>query len=387
MAELVLALNAGSSTIKFALFERGPEPVRRASVRRDGIRSGARFRVVDQLGAVLADRPLSGLTYDDLLEEMLAWTQAYLAQERLAAAGHRIVHGGEAFTGPCRLHEDAIVALEQLGPMVPLHQQSALNAVRAVSRLMPELPQYGSFDTAFHGTIEPALRRYGLPRHMEREGIRKYGFHGLSYDYIAERLKRIAPQGADGKIIVAHLGNGASLCALQGGRSVDTTMGFSALDGLVMGTRCGALDPGVMLHLMRRGMSVAALEDLLYCRSGLLGVSEISSDMRTLLASPDPRAREAIDLFVSHTVREIGALAATLGGLDGLVFTGGIGENAAEIRHLVSARLAWMGLSLDGAANASHQPLISMPTSRIVVRVLPTDEELVIARQTISLLG
>lgn len=387
MAELVLALNTGSSSIKFALFERGPEPVRRASGVIDGIRSGARLRVVDQLGTALADRSLSGVSYDELLEELLAWTQAYLTQDRLIAAGHRIVHGGDTFTGPCRLHEDAIVALERLGPLVPLHQQSALNAVRAVARLMPELAQYGSFDTAFHCTIEPALRRYGLPRNMEREGIRKYGFHGLSYDYVAERLKQLAPDSADSKIIVAHLGNGASLCALYGGQSVDTTMGFSALDGLVMGTRCGALDPGIILHLMRQGMSAAALEDLLYSRSGLLGVSEISSDMRTLLASPDPRAREAIDLFVSRIVREIGALAAMLGGLDGLVFTGGIGENAAEIRRLVSARLTWLGLSLDAAANMAHQPLISMSTSGVAAWVIPTDEELVIARQTISLLA
>lgn len=387
MAELVLALNTGSSSIKFALFERDAELVRRASGHIDGIRSGARLRVVDQLGTVLTDRSLSGLAHDDFLEELLAWTQAYLAQDRLVAVGHRIVHGGESFAGPCRLHEGEIVALEQLAPLVPLHQKNALNAVRTVARLMPELAQYGSFDTAFHSTIEPALRRYGLPRSMEREGIRKYGFHGLSYAHIAERLKRIAPDSADGKFIVAHLGNGASLCALHGGRSVDTTMGFSALDGLVMGTRCGALDPGIILHLMRQGMSAAALEDLLYCQSGLLGVSQISSDMRTLLASPDPRAREAIDLFVSRIVREIGALAATLGGLDGLVFTGGIGENAAEIRRLVSARLAWLGLSLDAAANISHQPLISVPTSGISAWVIPTDEELVIARQTISLLA
>lgn len=387
MAELVLALNTGSSSIKFALFERGPEPVRRASGVIDGIRGGARLRIVDQLGTALADRSLSGVSYDGLLEELLAWTQAYLTQDRLIAAGHRIVHGGDTFTGPCRLHEDAIAALERLGPLVPLHQQSALNAVRAVARLIPELVQYGSFDTAFHCTIEPALRRYGLPRSMEREGIRKYGFHGLSYDYVAGRLKQLAPDSADGKIIVAHLGNGASLCALYGGQSIDTTMGFSALDGLVMGTRCGSLDPGIILHLMRQGMSAAALEDLLYSRSGLLGVSEISSDMRTLLASPDPRAREAIDLFVSRIVREIGALAAMLGGLDGLVFTGGIGENAAEIRRLVTGRLAWLGLSLDTAANMAHQPLISMPTSRVAAWVIPTDEEVVIARQTISLLA
>ncbi len=327
------------------------------------------------------------MSYDGLLKELLAWTQAHLTHDRLIAAGHRIVHGGDTFTGPSRLHEDAIVALERLGPMAPLHQQNALDAVRAVARLMPELTQYGSFDTAFHCTIEPALRRYGLPRSMEREGIRKYGFHGLSYEYTAERLKQIAPDSADGKIIVAHLGNGASLCALYGGRSVDTTMGFSALDGLVMGTRCGALDPGIILHLLRQGMSAAALEDLLYCRSGLLGVSEISSDMRTLLASPDPRAKEAIDLFVSRIVGEIGALAATLGGLEGLVFTGGIGENAAEIRRLVSARLTWLGLSLDPAANRAHQPLISMPTSGVAAWVIPTDEELVIARQTVSLLA
>lgn len=387
MDELVLALNAGSSSIKFALFEHGPKLVRRAKGCIDGIGTAARLRVADHTGAALVDKALSGVTYDDFLKETLDWTLAYLSQARLIAAGHRIVHGGEAFTGPSRLDDDAIVALEQLGPMVPLHQQNAMDAVRALARLMPALPQFGCFDTAFHHTISPALRRYGLPRHLEREGVRKYGFHGLSYEYIADRLKQLAPGLAGSRIIVGHLGNGASLCALYEGRSVDTTMGFSALDGLLMGTRCGSLDPGILLHLLRQGMSASALEDLLYYQSGLLGVSGISSDMRTLLGNPDPRAGEAIDLFVARIVREIGALSTTLGGLDCLVFTGGIGENAAEVRRLVGARLAWLGLSLDIAANASHQPLISTKASRIAVWVIPTDEEFVIARQTISLMA
>jgi acetate kinase len=270
--------------------------------------------------------------------------------------------------------------------MAPLHQQDNINAVRAVARLRPGLPQFGCFDTAFHQTMKPLARRYGLPRSLEQTGVRKYGFHGLSYEFIAGRLPQIAPDTARGRIIVAHLGSGASLCALHDGRSQDTTMGFSTLDGLVMGTRCGALDPGILLHLMRQGMDVGALEELVYQHSGLLGVSGISDDMRALLVSSDPHAKEAIDLFAFRVAREVGALAATLDGLDGIVFTAGIGENSPEIRGLICARLAWLGLSLDPVANSEGRCLISAPASRVVVWVVPTDEEAVIARHTIALL-
>lgn len=385
--DAVLTFNAGSSSIKFALFERGEEPRRMAHGAIDAIGHAPHLQAFDMQGGLLTEKRWTRGTHEDFLAELLSWTNDHLGGDRLAAAGHRIVHGGERFVAPCALDESTIAALELLSPLAPLHQPHNLNAVKAIAALRPDLPQFACFDTGFHHTLTPTVRRYGLPRALERQGIRKYGFHGLSYEYIAGQMHHIAPEQAGGRLIVAHLGSGASLCALHNGQSRDTTMGFSALDGLVMGTRCGALDPGILIYLLRQGWGADALEDLTYRRSGLLGVSGVSDDMRTLLSSTKTSAGEAIDLFVFRMVREIGALAASLGGLDGIVFTAGIGEHSPEIRKLVCDRLGWLGLELDESANGENRIRISTAKSRLACWVVPTDEELVIARHTIALMA
>lgn len=357
----VLTLNAGSSSLKYALF------------------SNKR----------IAQGKIEGLSgnYDAVLGDVLKWTHDHLGDETLSAVGHRIVHGGD-FAEARRLDDTTIKALAALMPLAPLHQPHNLAAVAALAKLRPGLVQVGCFDTAFHHSMGATARRFGLPRALEASGIRRYGFHGLSYEFIAGKLAEIAPARAGGRIVVAHLGSGASLCALKAGRSVDTTMSFTPLDGLVMGTRCGALDPGVLLYLIQaRGMDAAALQDLLYDRSGLLGVSNISDDMRILLASSDAGAKEAIELFVWRAVREIGALSAALGGLDGIIFTGGIGENSAVIRAAIAARMDWLGLALDTTANQAGHITISAASSAVQAWVIPTDEEAVIARHTMALAG
>jgi acetate kinase len=299
-----------------------------------------------------------------------------------------VVHGGVKFTRPVRIDAVVLGELESLVPLAPLHQPHNLAAIRAVAQHAPQLPQVACFDTSFHRTQPALAQAFALPRPYAEQGVRRYGFHGLSYEYIASVLPDIDARAATGRTIVAHLGNGASLCALKTGQSVATTMGFTAVDGLVMGTRCGALDPGVLLFLMdQHGMDARALEELLYQQSGLLGVSGISSDMRTLLASADPRAAEAIELFVYRIGRELGSLTAALGGLDALVFTGGIGENAAAIRARVCRDAAWLGLELDQEANERGGPRLSRPDSRVAAWVVPTNEELMIAQHTRRLLG
>ncbi len=293
------------------------------------------------------------------------------------------MHGGDRFSDPVRLDGNVMAALDALVPLAPLHQPHNLAAVRAVAQARPKLLQVGCFDTAFHRTMPPIATRLALPCAL---GLRRYGFHGLSYEFIAGRLRALAPGLAAGRVVVAHLGNGASLCAMRDGRSIETTMGFTALDGLVMGTRPGSLDPGVILYLLQsRGMDAAAVEDLLYHRCGLLGVSGISSDMRDLAASTEPAAREAIELFTYRIAGETAALASALGGIDGFVFTAGIGEHDAAIRAAVCERLAWLGVALDPAANAAGQGRISAGSSRVAVWVVPTDEEAVIARHTQAL--
>ena len=292
------------------------------------------------------------------------------------AAVHRVVHGGEQFTAPTRVTAEVMSALLRLVPLAPLHQPHNLAAIRAISVLQPGLPQIACFDTAFHAGQDWVMQAIALPQGISRSGVRRYGFHGLSYEYIASVLPAQLGPAAEGRIVVAHLGNGASLCALRARRSVATTMGFTALDGLMMGTRCGQLDPGVILYLMaERGMTVQQVETLLYSESGLLGVSGISADMRTLEASPHPDARAAIDLFVNRITRELGGLAALLGGLDALVFTGGIGEHSAAVRARVCTDAAWLGVSLDPAANLSAQRCITVPGSRTSAWVIPTNEE------------
>jgi acetate kinase len=387
MSDAVLTLNCGSSSIKFALFERAGAPLRVAYGKVEGLGTAPHFQAFDSRGALQVEKRWRAGTHETFFRTLLSWIEEKLGNNRLLATGHRIVHGGDEFFAPCVLTEATLVNLKKLERLAPLHQPHNLAAIDAVGRLRPDLQQIGCFDTAFHRTMSPTVRRYGLPRDLEQTGIHRYGFHGLSYEYVAGRLQQLAPQDADSRIVVAHLGSGASLCALHEGRSVDTSMGFSTLDGLVMGTRPGAIDPGIILHLLRQGLDVPSLEDMFYHQSGLLGVSGISSDMRVLLTSADARAAEAIDLFVFRVAREIGALTMTMGGIDGLVFTAGIGEKSVEIRRRICERLLWMGLSLDVAANAKNASEINAPASRIKVWVVPTDEELVIARHTFDLVN
>lgn len=391
MADVILILNAGSSSLKFSAFGDGDRLELLFRGQLEGLTTQSRFVARDRAGQPLAEQlwgPGAPLGHHGAIDYLFGWMRdGPLRGRTLAAVGHRVVHGGMRYSEPARVDAGLLAELEALVPLAPLHQPHNLAAIRAVVQHAPALPQVACFDTAFHHTQPAVARAFALPRRHAEEGVRRYGFHGLSYEYIASALPDIDPRAAAGRTIVAHLGNGASLCALRSGRSWATTMGFTTLDGLVMGTRTGLIDPGVLLYLMdRHGLGARALERLLYQESGLLGVSEISSDMRTLLASADPRAAEAIDLFVYRIGREIGSLAAALGGLDALVFTGGIGENAAAIRHRVCLDAAWLGVALDEAANAAGGPRITRPDSPVASWVVPTNEELMIARHTRRLL-
>lgn len=393
MPSAILALNAGSSSIKFALAEVAAHP-ETAPVRRtlsgiiEGIGLAPHLIAHDGQGNTLVERrwPTDRQpTYDALLDALLSWLETHLGDNVLAAVGHRVVHGGRDFIAPVRVTEKILQSLEVLTPLAPLHQPHNLAPIRTLLALRPNLPQVACFDTAFHHTQPTVATRFALPRAYEAEGVRRYGFHGLSYEYIAGQLAKQSPELFRGRVIVAHLGNGASLCAMRNGRSIDTTMGFTALDGLMMGTRCGTLDAGVILYMQQqKQLSVKQVEHVLYQESGLLGVSGISSDMRDLLASTEPQAKEAIELFVYRIGREAAALAGSLGGLDGLVFTAGIGEHAAEIRAAVCERLAWLGVALDAAANRRHAQCISAPESRVKVLVVPTDEEAMIQQHALK---
>ncbi len=392
MSDVILVLNAGSSSLKFSAFPTGPggaQPLVRGQV--EGIGTSPHFTLRGAKGEVLDDQTLAGAERDgheQALGTVLERCQVRLGDARLVAVGHRVVHGGVQFAAPVQIDDAVLAALEQLTPLAPLHQPHNLAAIRAVQRRAPQLPQVACFDTAFHRTQPEVAQRFALPRRFTDEGVRRYGFHGLSYEYIASALPRSDARAAAGRTIVAHLGNGASMCALLGGKSVATTMSFTPADGLVMGTRAGSIDPGVLLYLMtRHGMNAKALEDLIYHESGLLGVSGLSSDMRALLASNDPRAAEAVDLFVYRIGRELGSLVAALGGLDALVFTGGIGENAAPIRARVCRDAAWLGVHVDAAANDRGGPRISGEKSNVAVWVIPTNEELMIADHTQRVLG
>jgi acetate kinase len=392
MADAILVLNAGSSSLKFSVFLNGepPEPLLRGQL--EGLFTRPRFTARDHAGSMVGERDWAAdtsLGHEGAIEFLFTWGRGgALRGHRIAAAGHRVVHGGRKFTQPVRLDANVLKALEAFVPLAPLHQPHNLSAIRAIAQRAPELPQVACFDTSFHRTQPGVAQFFALPRRYTEEGVLRYGFHGLSYEYIASVLPGLDARAAAGRTVVAHLGNGASMCAMMGGRSVATTMGFTAVDGLPMGTRCGALDPGVLLYLMdQHGMDARALEKLIYQESGLLGVSGISSDLRTLLASPDSHAAEALDLFVYRIGRELGSLAAALGGLDALVFTGGIGENAAGIRAGVCHNAAWLGLDLDEAANNAHATRISRPGSRVTSWVVPTNEELMIAQHTRRLLA
>ncbi len=389
MADAILVLNAGSSSIKFALFPSDGAIPRQAAIAGlvDGIGASPRFTAHDGAGSSVVDRAMPELKGSDAhhraLEALLDWLSGNIGAARIAAVGHRVVHGGERFAEPVRLDPALIDALESFVPLAPLHQPHNVDAIRTIARLLPDMPQVACFDTAFHRSQPPLAQLFALPRALTAEGVRRYGFHGLSYEYIAEALPEHMGGAADGRVIVAHLGNGASMCAMHGRRSVASTMGFTPIEGLMMGTRTGSIDPGVLLYLMDyHGMDSKAISRVLCKESGLLGVSGISSDMRALLASDRIEAREAVDLFCYRIVREIGSLAAALGGLNALVFTGGIGEHAPVVREKVCRALPWLGVELDDAANASPGPRISTPDSHVAVFVLPTNEEWVIARHT-----
>ncbi|MGY4425532.1 acetate kinase [Bradyrhizobium sp. JR6.1] len=390
MSDSVLVLNAGSSSIKFGLFDITPsEPELQCKGLLDEQEKVPRIVMSDASGRPLFEKRRASGTLEDngLFGDIFAWIEDYLDGGSLAAVGHRIVHGGREFYGPVVIAGQTLAALEALTPLAPLHQPRCLAPVRAVRSLQPELTQIACFDTAFHHGLAPPVSRFAIPRQFEQRGIRRYGFHGLSFEYVASRLAAIAPQWADKRVVVAHLGNGASLCALRKGDSVDTTMGLTPLDGLVMGTRCGTIDPGVLLYLMQEEkMSVDDVQHLLYERSGLLGVSGVSADMRALLASHDPAAREAVDLFTFRVAAEVAVMANTLAGLDGLVFTGGIGEHAPEIRQRICDRLSWLGVSIDAAANAQGAQRIAAKGNPVDVLVIPTNEEVSIARHCRSLL-
>jgi acetate kinase len=396
MSDAIIVVNAGSSSIKFAIYAVGATPGRLLHGLIDGLGSQPRFNASDAAGAVLPGDPLAGvpagavtrLTHAQAIERLFGWIDRQCAGVNIVAAGHRVVHGADEFSAPVLVDRSILARLETLVPLARLHQPHNLAAIRALMELRPELPHVACFDTAFHRTQPAPAQAYALPRAVSDAGVKRYGFHGLSYQYIAGVLPEHLGAGADGRVIVAHLGNGASLCALRGRRSVATTMGFTVIDGLMMGTRSGSLDPDVVLYLMReRGMSLEDVDDLLYRRSGLLGVSGISSDMRVLLNSIDPRARQAIELFVYRAAREIGSLAAAINGLDALVFTGGIGEHAAPVREMICAHSTWLGIELDAEANRRHAPRISTPASRASAWVIPTDEEVVIARDTLRVLA
>lgn len=392
MTRALLSLNAGSSSIKFGLYALGDEGAAGhvAGGQIEGIGTLPRLHARSDDGTSVAERTWTdgaALTHEALLGALLDWIGDHLGGHRLVAIGHRVVHGGTRFAAPVRVDDGVMAALDALCPLAPLHQPHNLAAIRAMTAIAPDVPQVACFDTAFHRTMPPLATRFALPRPLHDEGIRRYGFHGISYDFIARRLREVDPALAAGRVIVAHLGNGASMCAMDNGRSIDTTMGFTALDGLVMGTRAGDLDPGVVLHLIeQKGMSAHAVETLLYKQSGLLGVSGISSDMHVLEESAAPEAEEARALFAYRAGREAGALASSLGGLDGVVFTAGIGEHDAAMRARICARLGWLGVELDEDANAAHAGVISAAGSAVAVRVMATDEERMIALHTIAAL-
>jgi acetate kinase len=390
MRDPILVINAGSSSIKFSVFKTAADRSLRlgAHGQVESIGASPQLEIFDARGQSLVHRPVAGADHAAAIAAINAWFATQEGGESgFGGIGHRVVHGGPGYREPVRIDAKVLADLEALVPLAPLHQPHHLAAIRAAKIAAPDVPQIACFDTAFHHSAPALAQHFALPRELSARGIRRYGFHGLSYEYIISVLPQVAPECAGRKVVVAHLGNGASMCAINQGRSVATTMSFTPVDGLVMGTRTGALDPGVILYLIEHEkMPVEEVQALVYQRSGLLGVSGLSSDMRALLASDASAAREAVDLFVYRIGRELGSLCAALGGLDALVFTAGIGENAAEIRARVCRDAAWLGVTLDEAANARHGPQISARQSRVPVFVVATDENLMIARHTRQLI-
>jgi acetate kinase len=391
MPDYALVLNAGSSSLKFSVFARpaaeGWHLESRGQI--EGIGTSPRISAKNRDGAILIDKKLGNEMrgHDDAIGTLSTWLKSLYSSGQVVAVGHRVVHGGARFTAPTVLTPLVMAELRSLIPLAPLHQPYNLAAIEAVFERLPDVPQVACFDTSFHRGQSAVAELVPLPREICRGGVQRYGFHGLSYEYIASVLPSVAPEIASGRVIVAHLGSGASLCALKNGRSVDCTLGFTALDGLCMGTRPGSIDPGVILYLFQNlRLSIKEVETILYKKSGLLGISGISNDMRDLEGSSEPGARLALDYFVYRAVKEIGALAAVLGGIDGLVFTAGIGENSGQIRQRICESSAWLGIELDREANRRNGPRISTPASKVSTWVIPTNEELIIAQHTGSLL-
>jgi acetate kinase len=393
MDDYAVVLNAGSSSLKFCVYRRRPAEAWDLEARGqiEGIGTAPRFSAKDASAARIADEALKPTAVQDsrgALEALASWLRGRYGGARVLGVGHRVVHGGARFTGPVRITPQVMEELRTLVPLAPLHQPHNLAAIEAVAERLPDVPQVACFDTSFHRGQPAVAEVVPLPRELCASGIQRYGFHGLSYEYIASALPDVAPEIADGRVIVAHLGSGSSLCALKRRKSMDSTLGFTALDGLCMGTRPGAIDPGVVLHLFQTlGLSANEVETILYKKSGLLGISGISNDMRDLLGSSEPAAQLAVDYFVYRAAREIGALASVLGGVDALVFTAGIGENAPEIRRRICEASAWLGVDLDRDANDARGPRITQIGSRVSAWVIPTNEELIIARHTGVLLG
>lgn len=395
MADAILTLNAGSSSIKFALYAKtNPiSPVAEMTGQIDGIGAKPHIKAKDKAGHKLddVDIPLTGdadTQHHKALEFLVDWLHGHEAGWRIVGVGHRVVHGGSVYSLPVLLTDQCTDKLRHLVPLAPLHQPHNLDGIDAMHECLPGIPQVGCFDTAFHRSQPEVAQRFALPRKITDEGVRRYGFHGLSYEYIADTLPSVIGDKANGKVIVAHLGNGASLCAMEGRKSIASTMGFTAVEGLMMGTRTGSIDPGVLLYLMDfHNYDSKALTKLLYKESGLLGVSGISQDMRTLLESDAQSAKEAVELFCYRLVREMGSLTAALGGLDAIVFTGGIGEHAGPVRAAACKQLAWLGIDIDPIANARNDQRISTPASRVDVLVIPTNEEWMLARHTVEIIG
>ncbi len=386
--DLVLVVNSGSSSIKFALYRSDLDVLYRGQVEQIGV--SPRLIVKDAAGKQVLEKkwPSKDFDHNAAVREILQVTVALKQDAPVAAVGHRVVHGGARFSEPVRVDGAIIDALAELTPLAPLHQPHNLAPITAITKLAPHIPQVACFDTGFHHGQSRLAQLYALPRKLTDAGIRRYGFHGLSYEFIVSKFKEMAPDRADGRLAIAHLGNGASLCGVHRGRSVTSTMGFTSVDGLMMGTRCGAIDPGVIIYLMDSfAMDARAIEKLVYRESGLLGVSGVSSDMRKLRASTEPAASEAIALFIYRVVRELGSIAAALGGLDTLIFTGGIGEHDEDVRAEVGQGSRWLGVELDQNLNRTGTGCISSSSSRVSTWVIPTDEERMIAQHTRRVLG
>jgi len=390
--DYTVVVNAGSSSLKFSVYRRAESDSWTLEARGqvEGIGTSPKFSAKDG-----ADKPIGDVALDPTIRDARAalgfvanWLRDRYHGAHVCGVGHRVVHGGAQYSGPTIVTPEVMENLRALIPLAPLHQPYNLSAIEAVWERLPGVPQVVCFDTSFHRGQPAVAQLVPLPREIRDAGVQRYGFHGLSYEYIASVLPSVAPEIAGGRVVVAHLGSGASLCALKGGKSVDSTLGFTALDGLCMGTRPGTLDPGVVLYLFQAlGLSVKEVETILYKKSGLIGISGISNDMRSLLASDEPAARLALDYFVYRAAKEIAAMTAALGGIDGLVFTAGIGENSPEIRKRICVASAWLGVELDEDANARKAPRITSQASKVPAWVIPTNEELMIARHTGALLG